>query len=157
MKTFIPAVSAIAALTAMVDFCPAPPAAVLEPILMGVLGSTWGGVTGGVINKIHNESKRDFVKYTIRADDPFANLPQPAGNQCKEQLHGVTVKFSPSGKGAFRIDNVPSSCMTLSNVILGDGTDPNQPRPTPLGSDALSYNGVSDDDLNRLQAIFDGN
>lgn len=52
--------------------------------------------------------------------------------QCKDQLKGVTVNFTPQGEGSFRIDNVPSACMTLSNVFFGEEYE-NQPRPTPLG------------------------
>ena len=61
----------------------------------------------------------------------FEGLPEPAADTCKSQLQGVTVQFTPTGQGAFRIDNVPSACMTLSNVILGQ--DPEQPAPTPMG------------------------
>lgn len=63
---------------------------------------------------------------------PFEGLPQPAADTCKHQLNGVRVQFTPTGPGGFRIDNVPSACMTLSNIILGQ--DPNQPAPTPLGN-----------------------
>ena len=67
----------------------------------------------------------------LTSSQPFADLPQPAGNECKGQLKGVTVKFTPTGKGAYRIDNIPSACMTLSNVLIDD--NPNKAVPTPLG------------------------
>jgi hypothetical protein len=50
---------------------------------------------------------------------------------CQTQLQGATIVFTPNGTDACTIDGVPSACMTLSNVFLGE--DPDQPAPTPLG------------------------
>ncbi|KAL3703008.1 hypothetical protein TMatcc_010195 [Talaromyces marneffei ATCC 18224] len=152
MKSSLPIVSAVLALMA-VQLCPAP-AIILGPIIVaaaaGAIGG-WGAQMGTI-------KKRDYidVDHDLLFDcsaDPFASLPQPAGNLCKEQLTGANIRFSPNGEGAFRIDGVPSACMTLSNVIIGQ--DPNQPRPTPLGSSSLGYSGLSNAQLDRLQSVLE--
>ncbi|KAJ5200272.1 hypothetical protein N7472_005476 [Penicillium cf. griseofulvum] len=143
--------AAIAASLSMVQFCPAPPA-VLGPIIGGALAGEAGGIVGYGMGKI---GKRSIMGSVLeKRSDPFAGLPQPAADTCKNQLNGVKVKFTPTGQGAFRVDNVPSACMTLSNVILGQ--DPNQPAPTPLGSAALGYSGLSEEDINKLQGALEG-
>ncbi|OJJ55935.1 hypothetical protein ASPSYDRAFT_33945 [Aspergillus sydowii CBS 593.65] len=153
--------AAIAATLSMVQFCPAPPA-VLGPIIAGALISAGeaGAMVGYGVGKING--KRDVavsgsIKGSVfrKRDDPFAGLPQPAADTCKEQLNGVTVEFQNTGEGSFRANNIPSACMTLSNVIIGQ--DPLQPAPTPLGSDSLEYTGLSEEDLNKLQSALDGN
>ncbi|OQE44348.1 hypothetical protein PENCOP_c002G07582 [Penicillium coprophilum] len=143
--------AAIAASLSMVQFCPAPPV-VLGPILAGALAGEAGAIVGYGVGKIGKRSIQGSV--FEKRSDPFEGLPQPAADTCKSQLNGVEVKFTPTGPGAFRVDNVPSACMTLSNVILGQ--DPNQPAPTPLGSAALGYSGLSEDDINKLQAALEG-
>ncbi|KAJ5356524.1 hypothetical protein N7517_011133 [Penicillium concentricum] len=143
--------AAIAASLSMIQFCPAPPV-VLGPLIAGVLAGEGGAMVGYGVGKIGKRSIQGSV--LEKRSDPFEGLPQPAADTCKSQLNGVEVKFSSTGPGAFRVDNVPSACMTLSNVILGQ--DPNQPAPTPLGSAALGYSGLSDDDINKLQAALDG-
>ncbi|KAL4922574.1 hypothetical protein BDW62DRAFT_196578 [Aspergillus aurantiobrunneus] len=149
---FLTASAAVAAALSMVQFCPAPQAA-LGPIIAGALSGEISGITGWGIGQI---AKKRSIEGSVveKRDDPFEGLPQPAADTCKEQLNGASVRFTPAGKGAFRIDNVPSACMTLSNVLLGQ--DPAQPAPTPLGSSTLAYSGLSDDEIARLQGALEG-
>ncbi|KAJ6025076.1 hypothetical protein N7444_012755 [Penicillium canescens] len=123
--------AAIAASLSMVQFCPAPPA-VLGPILGGALAGEAGGIVGYGVGKIGKKRSFEGSVFEKRAD-PFAGLPQPAADTCKDQLNGVKVEFTPTGPGAFRIDNAPSAC-----------------------SAALGYTGLSDDDINKLQAALEG-
>ncbi|KAK5798664.1 hypothetical protein VI817_004954 [Penicillium citrinum] len=118
---------------------------------MAALAGDAGAITGKVIES-GTYKKRDGFVSRVKRDDPFANLPQPAGNECKDQLNGASVNFTPTGKGAYRIDNIPSACMTLSTVLIGD--NPNEAVPTPLGSSSLEYTNISEDELNQLQSTL---
>lgn len=89
------------------------------------------------------------------ASQYFDTLPQPAGSLCRDQLSGVTVNFTPLGEGSFKMDNVPSACMTLSTVLIDSDDGSNGAVPTPLGSASLQYTGVSTDDMNALQSTLD--
>lgn len=95
-----------------------------------------GSIKGSVFRKRddvrHPNNPRGRPELTKQ---PFAGLPQPAADTCKEQLNGVTVEFQNTGEGSFRANGIPSACMTLSNVIIGQ--DPTQPAPTPLGTYSL--------------------
>ncbi|KAJ5178134.1 uncharacterized protein N7500_000833 [Penicillium coprophilum] len=144
--------AAIAASLSMVQFCPAPPLSWVPSLLVHCDAGEAGAIVGYGVGKIGKRSIQGSV--FEKRSDPFEGLPQPAADTCKSQLNGVEVKFTPTGPGAFRVDNVPSACMTLSNVILGQ--DPNQPAPTPLGSAALGYSGLSEDDINKLQGALEG-
>ncbi|OQE28473.1 hypothetical protein PENSTE_c003G01398 [Penicillium steckii] len=150
MKLIITSTAAITGLMGMANLCPAPQA-LLTGIVGAVIGGDFGAITGKVIES-GTYKKRDGFVSRVKRDDPFADLPQPAGNECKGQLKGVTVKFTPTGKGAYRIDNIPSACMTLSNVLIDD--NPNKAVPTPLGSASLEYTGLSEDELNQLQSTL---
>ncbi|KAE8413356.1 hypothetical protein BDV36DRAFT_287105 [Aspergillus pseudocaelatus] len=113
----------------------------------------------------------DDSKPQKHENDVFTSFPQPAGDLCNGQLKDVIVEFIPTGPGAFRIDNVPPACMTLATIFLDD---PDSPDPVPLGKDnsiilflasvtnirstgsaSLGFSGISDDELQRLQAILD--
>ncbi|KAL4744288.1 hypothetical protein BDW72DRAFT_199745 [Aspergillus terricola var. indicus] len=139
------------AMLGLVQQAPAPVHAVVMAI--------YGGVAAGTMSQlVSNVAKRDayaafshLVKQ--RSDDPFAGLPQPAANQCKEQLSEVTVTFAPAGDDGVRIDGVPSTCMTLATVFLGE--NPGQPAPIPMGSASLEYRGLSADQLNQLKVALD--
>lgn len=67
------------------------------------------------------------------AHQVFSTLPQPGGQLCADQLNGVTVNVTPLGTGAFQLDNVPSACMTLSNVLIQSDDGTQGPVPTPMG------------------------
>ncbi|TKA26431.1 hypothetical protein B0A50_05267 [Salinomyces thailandicus] len=130
MKSFATATITSSALWSVLQLCPAP-VAVLDAVITGALSGEAGAIVGaGASGKF---GKRDIETMSVkRADpsDPFAGLPQPAADECQSQLSGVTVNITPTGDGAFKIDNVPSACMTLSNVILGTDYG-DQPVPTP--------------------------
>ncbi|GAB1200189.1 hypothetical protein APSETT444_009556 [Aspergillus pseudonomiae] len=99
----------------------------------------------------HNGTQ-DGSKLENHGNDILASFPQPAGDLCNDQLEGVIVEFIPTGPGGFRIDNVPPACMTLATLFL---EGPGSPSPIPLGSASLGFSGISDDGLQRLQAILD--
>ncbi|KAE8164012.1 hypothetical protein BDV40DRAFT_298949 [Aspergillus tamarii] len=99
------------------------------------------------LNRAENNSKPQKHGY-----DVFTSFTQPEGDLCNGQLKDVTIEFVPTGPGAFRIDNVPPACMTLATIFLNG---PDSPDPIPLGSASLGFSGISDDELQRLQAILD--
>ncbi|KAJ5975804.1 hypothetical protein N7481_009511 [Penicillium waksmanii] len=150
MKLIIASTAVVAGLMGMANLCPAPQALVI-PIASAVLAGDAGAITGKVIES-GTYKKRDGFVSRVRRDDPFASLPQPAANECKSQLKGVTVNFTPTGEGAYRIDNIPSACMTLSTVLIGK--NPSGAVPTPLGSASLEYTGITSDELNQLQSTL---
>lgn len=121
------AIISVGGLLALVQQTPAPVDVLVAAIYAGIAGGTVGQI-------VKNIPKRDASLIDIlepRGADPFAGLPQPAANQCKNQLQGATVTFSPKGDGGVRIDGVPPTCMTLANVFLGE--NPGQPAPIPMG------------------------
>ena len=107
------------------------------------LGS--GAIAGGIGAGTRHSKER-------RQDDD--SLPPAAQQACQSQLKGVTVEVSKQGDSNVRFDNVPPACMTLANVFLGQNR-PGQPRPIPMGSAALQYNGLTEDQLNTLQQALD--
>lgn len=46
------------------------------------------------------------------------------------------------------VTGIPSSCMTLLNVLTGDY---NAGNPLPMGSDSALFRDLSNDDINNLQ------
>ncbi|KAJ5180234.1 hypothetical protein N7492_003444 [Penicillium capsulatum] len=131
----------------------------LTPAPINLLVSTLaGGVAAGTMGQIVKHAKRvdEFlVDLESRDEDLLAGLPKLAADDCKAQLKGTTVTFAAADNNGVRIDNVPSSCMTLANVFLGQ--NPNQPAPTPMGSASLEYHNLADDQLHQLQAVLDRN
>lgn len=118
--------AAAGALFSLVQLTPAP----INAVIMAFAG----GVAGGTMAKIIQNVKRDdefLLELEGRDEDPFAGLPQIAAEDCKAQLQGTSVEVTGIDNNGVRMDNVPSSCMTLANVFLGQ--DPNQPAPTPMG------------------------
>lgn len=118
--------AAAGTLFSLVQLTPAP----INAVIMAFAG----GVAGGTMAKIVQNVKRAdefLIDMESRDNDPFAGLPQLAADDCKAQLQGVNVEVSTIDNNGVRMDNVPSSCMTLATVFLGE--DPNQPAPTPMG------------------------
>ncbi|OGM41196.1 hypothetical protein ABOM_009572 [Aspergillus bombycis] len=120
----------------------------LVPLFLGALQASLAHPTG---TGNHNGTE-DSPKPDNYGTDILASFPQPAGDLCNDQLKGVTVEFIPTGPGAFRIDNIPPTCMTLATLFL---EGPGSPDPIPLGPASLGFSGISDDGLQRLQAILD--
>lgn len=116
MKLAPAAIASIGALLTFVQQTPAP----VNIVIPAVLGSIASGFTGKAMSEINNRGVLPMVR---RDDDPFAGLPQPAADQCKGQLKDTTVNFSPKPNNGVRIDNVPSSCMTLATVFLKSNAD----------------------------------
>lgn len=124
MKLAPAAIASAAAFLTCIQQSPAPVNVVIPAVL--------GGVGAGFAGKAMKEfGLRDEVPLFRRTDDPLANLPQPAGDQCKSQLEGTTVTFSPKDNNGVRVDGVPSSCMTLANVFLDDNSG--ETAPIPMG------------------------
>ena len=124
MKLAPAALASLAALLTCVQQSPAP----VNIVVPAVLGGIGAGFTGKAMKEF---GLRDEFLVVRRDSDPFAGLPQPAADQCKSQLQGTTVSFSPRPDNGVRIDNVPSSCMTLANVFLEDNSG--QSAPIPMG------------------------
>lgn len=132
MKTAPLVVTGAGLLFSFIQLTPAP----IDLILL----SAAGGVTGGAIAQGIKHLKRDGLAFDLenRAEDPFAGLPQPAAHDCKSQLSSSTVTFSSAENNGVRLDGVPSACMTLANVFLGE--NPDGPAPTPMGMLILFQN-----------------
>lgn len=124
MKTAPAALASLAALLTCVQQSPAP----VNVLIPAVLGGVGAGFAGKAFNEINMRDVRPMYR---RDDDPFAGLPQPAADQCKSQLQDVTVTFSPLDNNGVRLDDVPSSCMTLANVFLDDKSG--EIHPVPMG------------------------
>ncbi|KNG88680.1 hypothetical protein ANOM_003089 [Aspergillus nomiae NRRL 13137] len=120
----------------------------LTLLFLGTLQVSFAQPTG-IVNCNGTENGPKPEKH---GNDILASFPQPAGDLCNDQLKGVTVEFIPTGPGGFRIDNVPPACMTLATLFL---EGPGSPSPIPLGSASLGFSNISDDGLQRLQAILD--
>lgn len=139
MRVAAAAAAAICTFFSFIQLTPAPVAAVAE-VIAGALqggittftGSVLSAATALGVKGAAGHHKRDgFITVDPRGNDPFANLPQPAADECKGQLHGATINFSPLPNNGVQIDGVPSACMTLATVFLG--TNPEGPAPTPMG------------------------
>lgn len=115
------------ALFGLIQQTPAPVDAIVTAVFAGIAG----GEIGQVFKHIPKRDASLVNTPEPRDADPFAGLSQPAANECKNQLHGATVKFSPKDDHGVRIDGVPPACMTLANVFLGQ--NPGQPAPIPMG------------------------
>lgn len=91
------------------------------------------GALANVIIPISSSSiPGTVVSKVINSDnDPFANFPQPATRLCESELEGTTVTFSSKPQNGVRVDGVPTACMTLADVFLGQG--PQQPAAIPVG------------------------
>jgi len=124
MKLAPASIASIGVLLTYMQQSPAP----VNIVIPAVLGSIGAGFTGKAMSEI---GARDISPSIRRDNDPFAGLPQPAADQCKSQLSGTTVNFSPKPDNGVRIDNVPPACMTLATVFLKDNTD--QTAPIPMG------------------------
>ncbi|CAI7650464.1 unnamed protein product [Penicillium bialowiezense] len=146
MKTAPAALASLAALLTCVQQSPAP----VNVLIPAVLGGVGAGFAGKAFNEINMRDVRPMYR---RDDDPFAGLPQPAADQCKSQLQDVTVTFSPLDNNGVRLDDVPSSCMTLANVFLDDKSG--EIHPVPMGSASLEYHNLSTDQLKQLQDALD--
>lgn len=167
MKTAPAALASVAALLTCVQQSPAP----VNVLIPAVLGGVGAGFAGKAFNEINYRDVRPIYR---RDDDPFAGLPQPAADQCKSQLQDVTVTFSPLDNNGVRLDDVPSSCMTLANVFLDDNSGEIHPVPMGMlisnrstlvelgvanmiitGSASLEYHNLSTDQLKQLQDALD--
>lgn len=167
MKTAPAALASLAALLTCVQQSPAP----VNVVIPAVLGGVGAGFAGKAFKEFGLRDERPIYR---RDDDPFAGLPQPAADQCKSQLQGVTVTFSPLDNNGVRVDDVPSSCMTLANVFLDDDSGDSRPIPMGMfistsptlaeskiadicltGSASLEYHNLSTDQLKQLQDALD--
>lgn len=72
-----------------------------------------------------------------------------ANKACQNQLRSATVTVRPAGNKGARFDGVPSACMTLATVFLGENADPNS-SPIPLGAASLLYNQLTRKELRTL-------
>lgn len=127
MKLAPAAMISAGALFGLVQQTPAPVNAIVSAVFAGIAG----GEIGQLFKHIPKRDASHLGMPEPRDSDPFAGLPQPAANECKSQLHGVTVTFSRKGDDGVRIDGVPPACMTLANVFLEDG--PGESAPIPMG------------------------
>lgn len=149
MKTSSIIATTTVVLTTLFQPCPAPPVLAAIGMTAGEAAGVGAGLGGGAVTGgIGAGTKKPPSK---RQDN---SLPPVAQAACKEQLGGVTVHVSKVGDHDVRFDNVPPACMTLANVFLGQNR-PGQAQPIPMGSAALQYNGLTDDELNTLQTALD--
>ncbi|KAI9670536.1 MAG: hypothetical protein M1831_005756 [Alyxoria varia] len=138
--------AAAVTLTLLFQSCPAPPAAAI-----GIAGGAASGAATAVTEKAFGGSRRVKNRKRQADDDGLAglNLPTQAVNDCRGQLAGAHVSMTPVGSGA-RFDGVPSACMTLANVFLGQNTE-GQAVPVPMGSASLLYDNLKQEELRLLQ------
>jgi hypothetical protein len=49
-----------------------------------------------------------------------------------------------------RLDGLPAACMDLATVLTGDPTQDGGPVPTPMGSAAIQYSDLTDDEWHQV-------
>ncbi|KAI4139939.1 MAG: hypothetical protein LQ341_004022 [Variospora aurantia] len=153
------------ALTLVVLFqpCPAPPLAAIgfgvaeAASIAGGIGG--GALAGGIGVAAANSNKEDSdggKMMALKRQDALSglHLPEQAANDCRGQLQTANVNVSPVGVNGVRFDGVPSACMTLATVFLGDNPQADS-APIPMGSASLQYNNLTPDELQTLQNALD--
>ncbi|KKY39624.1 hypothetical protein UCDDA912_g00328 [Diaporthe ampelina] len=154
MQFFSKTAISAAVLTALVQLSPAP-IVITIPLALDVgLGtaascvSAAASVAGTVAGAV--KGKRDVGHpHQIRpALEGRQEMNKAAWESCKEQLGGANLNFSADSPGS---DGIPSSCMTLLNVLTGDY---NAGNPLPMGSDSALFRDLSNDDINNLQSAL---
>lgn len=143
------AISAVA-LLGSVQYCPAPPLAVIGEVagIVSSVASVAGTVDGIVTN---HESKRGLEGFNsrirARGDYGLGTAPQ----DCKNQLTSASVTFSrPQGNDVL-VQGVPSACMTLAGTLTGKYNEGN---PVPMGSDSIQFSNLSDSDIQSIQTAL---
>lgn len=127
----------IALFASFLQICPAPLGGLVRIGTSLVKGAV--ETASDINDQVQNNSRRtlitldgdDFDEHAYlqaRDDNPFAGLPEPASSICQNQLKGVTVNFQVNGN-TVTIGNVPSACMTLATVFLGNNPGAHGPIP----------------------------
>ncbi|KAI4276038.1 MAG: hypothetical protein L6R38_005759 [Xanthoria sp. 2 TBL-2021] len=151
------------ALTLVVLFqpCPAPPLAAIgfgvaeaASIAGGVGGGALAGGIGVAASKSNKDSGGKMMAFKRQDALSGLDLPEQAANDCRGQLQTATVNVSPVGDNGVRFDGVPSACMTLATVFLGNNPQADS-APIPMGSASLQYNNLTPDELQTLQNALD--
>ena len=156
MKTFALTAAGGLAILNVLQLCPAPFLAVegvLGPVLGGAIGAGGaisGGVGGGVGGAEINQHGRPHSK---RADTQgqIPGVPQYTVDMCKQQLQSAKVQVSPAPNSGVRFDGVPPACMDLAGVFLAGEHNDQGKAPVPMGSAAIQYENLSQDELQTLQ------
>ncbi|KAH8785207.1 hypothetical protein F5883DRAFT_636161 [Diaporthe sp. PMI_573] len=157
MQFFTKTAITAAAMTALVQLSPAP-IVIAIPIALDVgLGTAAACVSaaGSVAGAVASAVKRDNVNgipqhpHQVRsAIESRQEMNEAAWQSCKDQLGSAHLDFSADSPGNVLVKGIPSSCMTLLNVLTGDY---NAGNPLPMGSDSALFRDLSNDDINNLQ------
>lgn len=178
MQFFTKTAISAAALTALVQLSPAPIVIAIPIALDVGLGTAAACVSAAasVAGTVAGAVKRDNVgipqhPHQIRsAIESRQEMNQAAWQSCKDQLAGANLNFSADSPGSqfssnpiillqwyqlrltpladVLVTGIPSSCMTLLNVLTGDY---NAGNPLPMGSDSALFRDLTNDDINNLQ------
>ncbi|KAI9661571.1 MAG: hypothetical protein M1821_008809 [Bathelium mastoideum] len=151
-----------AALLSLVQYCPAPFAAI--PLAsLPELGSVaaWvgaaGGVTGGgasaasAIENAHQkksarqEAGREFNSHIKRGI--FGDMS--AWKTCHGDLKKATLSFSSPGSGCIVVGGLPASCVTLAESIHGKAHEGD---PAPMGNGTVQFNYLKSDTITEIQS-----
>ncbi|KAJ5643428.1 uncharacterized protein N7484_005935 [Penicillium longicatenatum] len=145
------AVSATAMLS-MVQYAPAPFLLLTEAAVetAGAVAAADGSLGGAVLGGAASASVAHGISSSTRRSpiDLPAGVSQHSWDLCKGELDGAHVKFS--GTTNLRLDGLPAACMDLATVLTGDPTQDGGPVPTPMGSAAIQYSDLTDDEWHQV-------
>jgi hypothetical protein len=162
------AVSATAMLS-MVQYAPAPFLLLTEAAVetAGAVAAAVGSLGGAVLGGAASASVAHGISSSTRRSpiDLPAGVSQHSWDLCKGELDGAHVKFSgttncksqimPAPDDTLltvtvRLDGLPAACMDLATVLTGDPTQDGGPVPTPMGSAAIQYSDLTDDEWHQV-------
>ncbi|EGD93960.1 hypothetical protein TESG_01489 [Trichophyton tonsurans CBS 112818] len=68
-------------------------------------------------------------------------VPQFEYERCRNDIKGRTIEINTNYQNRLEVKGLPPTCMNLTNVMVGDGTQ--GPYTLPCGSDCLFYDAIT--------------